>query len=504
MAEAQLNESQDFVPEMVDEVIIEITEQDVATKVDENDDKDKGRYDDFGNFIKNLEYLPDLYSSLMKFQEVKKASPNAIVLILSKIEKPTRLQAYQALTEMKVDASKVKGMFHKGNKGFNIEFYEESWKRHVLLMVNKYYHQKYHAYSCVRDTFQVTVGQVPVHIEDFELLEFLNIFGEFEKDLSKVIHRFDDNGAHTGERVFYATKMNVDIPSFWSVFGNQLSFRYPGQPHTCKLCGKRGHRGYECNNGNMNATVAEPQVNGEHTMESNAPRSSAYQEDASRRTSMRSNKYSRTSQPYGSGSNRYPAGGNKNYLSKSWADGGYRPDNFRPEYLQNGGHRKPRRPTSANLGDYFKAKIPDEITVNTATRKKIVLVAKKAAEIENESLINSVESKLEDMKAVIGDNIFTNDSREKAAKSVQQILMDVKKMCGGPECEFNVDGSPENIRRLIDYDVELLEGCAQRIGAPCGGRLRAPAFQTIIENFVSGLKTRKRSKSSGNSDDEYE
>ena len=31
MAEAQLSESQDFVPEMVDEVTIENTEQDVAT-----------------------------------------------------------------------------------------------------------------------------------------------------------------------------------------------------------------------------------------------------------------------------------------------------------------------------------------------------------------------------------------------------------------------------------------------------------------------------------------
>ena len=147
------------------------------------------------------------------------------------------------------------------------------------------------------------------------------------------------------------------------------------------------------------------------------------------------------------------------------------------------------------LGDYFKSKIPEEATIRP--KKKIVLVAKKTAEIEKESLINTVESKLEEVKAVIGDNIFNNDSREKAAKTIQQILMDVKKVCNGDECEFNVDGSPENIRRLVDYDIHLLEGCSQRMGAPCGGRLRAPAFQNIIENFISGLKTRKRTSSDG-------
>ena len=59
------------------------------------------------------------------------------------MERPSRQDAYEALAEMDVQASKVKALFRKGNKGFNVDFYDECWKKHVLLMVNKFYHAKY-------------------------------------------------------------------------------------------------------------------------------------------------------------------------------------------------------------------------------------------------------------------------------------------------------------------------------------------------------------------------
>ena len=82
------------------------------------------------------------------------------------------------------------------------------------------------------------------------------------------------------------------------------------------------------------------------------------------------------------------------------------------------------------------------------------------------------------------------------AIDVHQALVDVKKLADVDKTEEEyqppVDGSPEAIQRLIDYDIQLLSNCAQRIGAPCGARLKSPAFQRIIKNFIGNLESRKR------------
>jgi len=49
-----------------------------------------GRYDEMGNFIKNIECLPDLFSRLTKFSTEKKLSPYAIIVVFKKIDKPNR------------------------------------------------------------------------------------------------------------------------------------------------------------------------------------------------------------------------------------------------------------------------------------------------------------------------------------------------------------------------------------------------------------------------------
>ena len=56
-----------------------------------------GRYDDNGDYIKNIEDLPDVFSKLTKFSTEKKLSPLAIIFLFKKIERPSRDDVYDVL-----------------------------------------------------------------------------------------------------------------------------------------------------------------------------------------------------------------------------------------------------------------------------------------------------------------------------------------------------------------------------------------------------------------------
>ena len=455
-----------------------------------------GRYDDFGNFIKNLEFMPELFDKLSKFHKEKKLSPTAIVLILLNEEKPSRDDAYAALKELKCNPDNVRGMYHRGMKGFNIDFYDISWKKHVISTVNKYYSDQYKVYACVEDDTKVTVSGIPAHFEDSELLEFLNIFGEFDSNLDNVVHRFDKNGADMGERIYSAKKIVVDIPSYWWLYGHQLNFRYAKQPHTCRLCGKRGHQATNCSHEENNDVSSSWTVNVESDLQtkeasgSNASASStvSVSEPAPGGLISYAQMTGKNTVGTGNAKNNNQRGGSK--LQRRWRDGGYtRPDGFRPEYL-NQNERK--RPGNATLADYFSKGGTNPMVKKLGNKRRVMVVARSKAQIENDKLIKDVNEKIEQVHRIVGDNAFMDGDGETIAKEVHQKMAEVKFLVDKEEYEPNVDGSPEAIKKLLEYDIELLTGCSQRIGASCGARLKAPMFQTMIQNFISGLKSRKR------------
>ena len=68
-----------------------------------------------------------------------------------------------------------------------------------------------------------------------------------------------------GERVYLCKKLNIDILSSYPVYGHNLTFRYPGQPHTCILCHRRGHGASECPNIPDNRQLRHPARDGNNT-----------------------------------------------------------------------------------------------------------------------------------------------------------------------------------------------------------------------------------------------
>ena len=453
------------------------------------DDTTKGRYDDFGNFIKNLEYMPELFDKLSRFQENKKLSPNAIVLILSKVNRPTRDDAYAALLEMRVDASNVKGMYQRGTKGFNIDFHDISWKKHVISAVNKYYSDKYKTFACVKDDTKVTVGGIPINFDDSELLEFLNIFGEFDNDLDNIVHRYDKNGADMGERVFSAKKIVVDIPSYWWLFGHQLSFRYNKQPQTCRLCGKRGHRATDCphseeNNKMLTVMMEEPEEK-ELPMESDASESSRSEATSN----VMSESYAAKTASGRGGMVPNKNGPRGKPLLKRWGDGGHVPGGLRPQYVGNKKGVK-RRPGNPTLGDFFVNVGESPLVQKIGNKRRVYVVSQTTAQSESEKLIKSVNEKIEQVQRIVGDNNFSDaDDDERTAVVVHQKMVELRGLVDKEEYEPKVDGSPEAIQKLLEYDIELLSGCSKRVAAGCGARLKAPAFQKLIKDFISGLKS---------------
>ena len=454
--------------------------QEISTVNEENNmDIEAGRYDDFGRLVKNIEDMPELYTSLMtKYQSEKKMSPSAVILRIKIEDNPRRSDVYACFKLMNIDSSDARVIFREGAKTFYIDFVSLDVKKLAISQVTKFFSDKYDMWSCVQDVTQVTVGGLPIHFEDTDVLGFLGHFGDFNDNLDEVIHKYDKYGSHMGERVYTAKSIAVDIPSYWYIYGHQISFRYPKQPHTCRICGKRGHQASDCPDSNHNRG-RQIQVH----MES----SDVHNETTVSNTESSNNRYSGRSRGNYSGR-----------LKKTWADGGYSPQGGKPQYVGNDGDGQVSlRPGMATLGDYVSKAQDNMIRLKRGNKmRRVVVGAKTKAQIQHEQLINDVNDKLAHVQSVIVDDKFTDEENKNVAIDVHQALVDVKKLADVDKTEEEyqppVDGSPEAIQRLIDYDIQLLSNCAQRIGAPCGARLKSPAFQRIIKNFIGNLESRKR------------
>ena len=472
----------------------------VMEEVDQEIDESNGRVDDFGNYVKNLEDLPEVLIKLAKFNEEKRVSPNAVVLTFKDDDydaKFDRKDVYACLKLLKADFSSVRSIYRCGGRSFTIDFNNGTWKKYVISQINKFYSDKFKVHSEVQDVTKVTVGGLPVHISDSDVLEFLKIFGDFSDDLDDVIHKFDENGAHMGERVYSASKIAIDIPSFWWLYGHQVSFKYVCQPQTCRLCGRRGHRAFHCPGHVLNqrgrSTPVEIVISSDVTAKDpvtpvmqNGPSNKSYAGRVVGETP--------SPQPTKIGSQGLP-------LKKSWSDGGFvPPGGLRPQYVKPVGEGGGKRaPLNATLGD-FMPNGPREKMVRLKNKgpgkyRKVVIAEKKLTE-EEEKLVSGVNEKIMEVQRIVGDDMFSEDGDEKqVAVKVHKLMVDVKNMVDRNTEEpyqHPVDGSPEAIRKLIEYDLQLLTNCSKRIGAPCGTRLKSPAFRRMIDDFVGGLESRKR------------
>ena len=345
-----------------------------------------GRFDDFGRFVQNLEEMPaesELFKKLEKFR-----CPSAVILTICEgdVEDVSREDVYDCMKLLSVDFSNIRAIVRSAPKSrrFNVDFTDITWKKHVISTINKQYSEKYKVHAVIQDVINVTVMGLPVHIEDADVLEFLNIFGDFNSNLDEVIHRFDKRGSHIGERVYTAKSITIDIPSFWWLYGHQINIRYPRQPQTCRTCGKRGHRAFECPDNEKRTTtvlVEGDDVSGVSTY---------------------AGKVSNNDHGSGRGTRPY----RKPTLRRQWKDGGYRPNGLRPQYL---GNNEKHHPGSATLGDYVtKATAKQNLEVlkkksgqGKLRKVEVISAAKANALQENEKLIRGVDEKLEHVQRIV-------------------------------------------------------------------------------------------------------
>lgn len=456
---------------------------------------DEGRYDDLGNYIQNIETLPDVFSKLTKFNSEKKLSAYAIIFVFKNIEKPTRDDVYHALKTMKCHPSNVKGIIKRGSKGFTIEFYDQTWKKAIISLVSQHYSDEFNAFPCVAEEKRITVGGIPSHLSNEDILDFLSIFGEFHTEPNKIINRLDEFGVEKGERVFLCKKLNIDILSSYPVYGHTLSFRYPGQPHTCILCYQRSHTANECTVVPNNKFLKPISAFQDDNLPDVETESNTNHQPAT--TSARS------SVGIGSGSYSYaertrvnlrPGGGRSGQMRKTWGDGGHSyPDGGKPRYVT-----KPPVSTQATLGDFLGA-----VTFSKQNRKirKVSVVEKSQQEQMNDKVIIDANSKIMKVQRILGDARFSDKSEKDVAKEVHQTMEDLRNVLPPADDEWNpiVDGSPENIKRLFEYDIQLLTNCSEKMGVSAN-RLQSKTFRGMLNNYIDCLEnSRKRplSTSSG-------
>ena len=100
--------------------------------------------------------------------------------------------------------------------------------------------------SCVQDLSKVTVGGLSWEISDSEVLKYLSNFGDFSRLPKDITYCKDGRGYWSGERVYTANNIAIEISSYSTVFGKLLTIRYKDQPPTCRLCDSRDHKGFDC------------------------------------------------------------------------------------------------------------------------------------------------------------------------------------------------------------------------------------------------------------------
>ena len=115
-------------------------------------------------------------------------------------------------------------------------------KKYIVDTLTEKFRFKYKVSSFDEDEVVLNIFDVPHLMHNDRIKEMLTKYGT----VGDVIQQKDDLGFPNTVRTVVMQNLVFDIPSYIKVKGYVVQPRYPGQPRTCRKCGKRGHEGKDC------------------------------------------------------------------------------------------------------------------------------------------------------------------------------------------------------------------------------------------------------------------
>ena len=115
-------------------------------------------------------------------------------------------------------------------------------KKYIVDTLTEKFRYKYRVNSFDEDEVVLNIFDVPHLMPNERIKEMLTKYGS----VGDIIQQKDDLGFPNTVRTVVMQNLNFDIPSYIKIKGYIVQPRYPGQPRTCRKCGKRGHEASEC------------------------------------------------------------------------------------------------------------------------------------------------------------------------------------------------------------------------------------------------------------------
>ena len=177
-------------------------------------------------------------------------------------------------------------------------------------------------------------------------------------------------------------------------------------------------------------------------------------------------------------------------FNKTWGDGGHSfPNGHKPRYVSH-------PPT---FGDFLKT-APVSLSKPSRKIRKVSVITKTAEQQQQDEMVSKVNNSMHKVTRIISDNKFDQKPEKFVAKDVHKSLDEIRRLLGDTDDDWIpvVDGSPENIKRLLDRDVQMLSSCHERMGTPTN-RLQSRNFQGMLTDYLEALEkgnNRKRSNTS--------
>ena len=181
-----------------------------------------------------------------EFYEIPRARPTTVNVIFRELRRAVRDDIHALLDDVKFGTHNVKLIERSGIKSFHVDLINKDIKQEFITTVMQAHSKVITVYPLVQDLTKVTVGGLSWEISDSEVLKYLSNFGDFSRLPKDITYCKDGRGYWSGERVYTANNIAIEIPSYSTVFGKLLTIRYKDQPPTCRLCDSRDHKGFDC------------------------------------------------------------------------------------------------------------------------------------------------------------------------------------------------------------------------------------------------------------------
>ena len=448
----------------------------------------KGRYDEYGRFVKNVQ---DENYFMDRFRHKTIVQPLAAVLVLTEYNRPVRGDVYHALHEIGVPYQNVKGFHKSGIRSFTLKFINKTWKNFAIDKVLQKFSQKYRLYSLVPEFTKVTVGEIPDEMTDEDVLSYLNLFGEFSSD--NVVYLEDDMGRLTDERVYTGKNLLADLPSYAVLFGCNLTIRYRKQPYTCRMCGEQGHKSYECPNDPRNKGMRIGEIVNEvqDAETTNAVGAESPKDLESREGTDGS------VQTQGAASSKHTS-----IVKSGWAahvmNSDIRQRRMEYQMQRQGRDRFPLLPANnANNGSFpYWGREKEMRSQRVSTAMKVRNEKRQQVRQINR---DPITRKLEQTQRIITDGNFGEKPADPLV--VEKCLHELKDMITNENDSDNHEesffdhayvGSSSSIKQLFEYDMKLLSNCYDRSGRPGDTKISSPAFQRVVKDYLSGLEEKEK------------